>query len=298
MPPALMDEGMSASAKGPNFGQDFTHARRHSLLMRAIRSIAYGDRLRDKSAIAFLLALYPLFPLGSAARRMHITLPDPARLIRKYRCRNAYGVFECPGGPPFFLQADPSHDPGVASEVSRLRSGTFVDVGASVGFFTVRAARSLATHGRVLAIEPHAKRFDFLRSNVAANSLENVTCLRVALGASDTTATLYDLDKSFGPHRRDISLGNPTAHPISVNVRTLDAICKELGITSVELVKIDVEGYEPSVLRGMIETIGRSRPDVVFEALTDASLRESSDILTAAGYSIAQIDSGNFVARA
>src|SRR5438552_10185567 len=126
------------------------------------RSVRYGDRVIDQLAIAFVIGMYPLHPIGTIARRFGFPLPDPARIIKSYRCRSPYGVFACPGGAPYFLACDPTYDPGVASVIDQLHEGTFVDVGANVGFFTVRAARLLGAKGHVIAIEPHPTRHDFL----------------------------------------------------------------------------------------------------------------------------------------
>jgi FkbM family methyltransferase len=129
------------------------------------------------------------------------------------------------------------------------------------------------------------------------NQLANVVCLQVALGSEDTTSAIYDLDKSFGPHVEDVSLhGDRNREPISVLVRSLDSVCSELDIRGLKLVKIDVEGHEAQVLNGMSRVISEFRPTIVFEALTSQKLKESEKILYSAGYSIKQVDGGNYLA--
>jgi len=263
-----------------------------------IRSIGYGDRLRDKAAIALLLFIYLLFPIGLVARKLGRPLPDPARLIASYRCRSVDGVFICPGaGGPSFLACDPSYDPGVAAHIDALTSGIFLDVGANVGFFTVKAAKHLEKRGSVIAIEPHPVRFELLRQNVALNGLDNVTCLPFAVGSENGRGAIYEPDPSFGPHRLDVSCAPVGTAAIGVEVRTVDSLLETLGIRELALVKIDVEGFEPEVIGGMRQVLGDQPVPVIFEALNSHALERAVARLRPLGYAVEQIDQQNFLAR-
>ena len=264
----------------------------------AIRCIGYGDRVRDKLAIAFIAALAVLFPIGILARRLGRPLPDPARLVASYRCRNAVGVFSCPGpGGPFFLACDPSYDPGVTAVIDQLSGGTFIDIGANVGFLTVRAAKRLGNQGRVIALEPHPLRYEFLRNNVQLNGLQNVISLRCAAGAETGRAVIHEPDSSFGPHPLDVSLSPIGGRPIDIEIRTFDSLADELDLGELALIKIDVEGFEPEVVHGMSKTLRAQRVPVIFEALSPGALAQTSGLLTKIGYRIKQIDQSNYLAE-
>ena len=263
----------------------------------AVRSIQYGERLRDKIAIGFLLSLYPLHPIGSLARHFGIRLPDPARVIKSYRCRSALGTFLCPGGGPYFLACDPSYDPGVASVIDQLTHGTFLDIGANVGFFTVRAARRLGTNGHVIAIEPHPKRFEVLRTNTALNRLDNVTCVPYAAGSANGHTKIFEPDHSFGPHPMDVSCFAIGDKAFDVEMRTIDTILASIKAPPLSLVKIDVEGFEPQVISGMLRTLESSGVPVIFEALDADALAVTKTSLGKLGYSVNQIDHINFLAE-
>lgn len=261
------------------------------------RSIGYGDRLSDKAAIALLMGLYPLHPIGSLARRFGLRLPDPARMVKSYRCRSAHGVFVCPGGGPYFLACDPSYDPGVAAMIDRLTEGTFLDIGANLGFFTVRAARRLGPRGHVVAIEPHPARFELLRANVALNGLDNVSALPYAAGSANGRATIFEPDDSFGPHSLDVSCTAIGDTKFEVEMRTVDTMLDSIKAPPLKLVKIDVEGFEPQVIDGMIRTLGQTGVPVIFEALNADALSQSKTSLSKVGYSVKQIDNVNFLAE-
>ena len=263
----------------------------------AVRSVRYGDRVRDKVAIGFLLGLYPLHPIGSLARQFGVRLPDPARVIKSYRCRSAQGIFLCPGGGPYFLACDPSYDPGVASQIDQLTEGTFLDIGSNVGFFTVRAARRLGTRGHVIAIEPHPKRFDMLRTNIALNRLDNVTCVPYAAGSANGHTTIFEPDHSFGPHPMDVSCLAVGDTAFEVEMRTIDTILAAIKAPPLSLVKIDVEGYEPQVIDGMLRTLENSGVPVIFEALNADALSVTTTSLGKLGYSVNKIDHINFLAE-
>ncbi len=262
----------------------------------AARSVNYGDRIRDKVAIAFLLGLYPLHPIGSFARRLRVGLPDPARLVKSYRCRSADGIFICPGGGPNFLACDPTYDPGVGPVIDRLTEGTFLDIGANLGFFTVRAAKRLGPRGHVVAVEPHPGRFGLLNSNIALNGLLNVTCLPYAAGRENGRATIFEPDHSFGPHRLDVSCTAISDAAIEVEMRTIDTMLNSIKAPPLALVKIDVEGSEAGVIDGMRQTLEESGAPVIFEALNAEALSLSTDSLRRLRYSVSQIDANNYLA--
>ena len=133
----------------------------------ALRSIGHGKRLRDKLGIVARLAVYALFPLGIAARK----LGHPCRNRRAGSASSPCAAQRAPSSArrtgPFFLGVDASFEPGLCALLEQLRGGTVLDVGANIGFITVRAARAVGSQGRVIAIEPHPERFHYLERNIA-----------------------------------------------------------------------------------------------------------------------------------
>lgn len=134
------------------------------------------------------------------------------------------------------------HEPRVLSALKDLVIGNglwqdFVDVGAYIGDMTIRLA---GLFSRVYAFEPVPDNADVLDRNIALNASQNVTVVRCAVGEMARRATVF-CDQSFsGQFRRD------TDKIVEVDVVTLDSI--ELAPWAV--VKVDVEGFEESVIRG------------------------------------------------
>jgi FkbM family methyltransferase len=260
-----------------------------------LRGIRTGARRRDQFKIAVLIALRLLVPFWALLRRFGVLLPAPVGLMGWYRIRDRYGMWEVHGsGGPAWIEL--IHGGGaVGMALDRLEAGTLVDVGASYGYFTVRCARRIGDRGSVVAIEAHPQRYQELRRSLALNGLGNVAAVWCAAGDFDGPVTLYEPPFSLG--RTDPSVTSQRGTPFTVPMRSVDAICSELGLTDVRLVKIDVEGFEPSVLRGMAETLRRSAPAVVFEALDARALEACSAALRQCGFTdVVALDKYNYLA--
>ena len=141
----------------------------------------------------------------------------------------------------------------------------FVDVGANIGSFTIPVAKSLGAEGRVIAIESSPTIYPYLKRNVELNGLSNIRLIQCA--ASDTDlqeVPFYEAPiESFGMG----SLGAQfNGKPIPVITRTLDSILSERGVDRVDLIKVDVEGFEVGVFKGAEKLLnGPDAPLIAFE---------------------------------
>jgi FkbM family methyltransferase len=143
-----------------------------------------------------------------------------------------------------------------------LRPGdTFVDIGANLGLFSIRAADIVGPTGCVHAFEPCAKTFGWLRENIALNHWKHVHLHPVALSDRTGVAELITATEGKAAYN---SLAKPYVggelRSQRVDTTTWDAFVNENGLAGkVVLMKIDVEGWETKVLAGATGTL--SRPD-------------------------------------
>jgi FkbM family methyltransferase len=162
-----------------------------------------------------------------------------------------------------------------------------IDLGANLGVFATRAARRVGPAGRVVAVEPHPDNFRRLQANGRRNGLTWLDCVQAAAGDADGEATLF-------VHERGInhSLVRGAGASVPVRVRTVDGLVRELGLSRVDFLKIDIEGAVPAALRGASETLRRFHPRIALERDCAEESVGLDEILSAHGYS--RRDSGVF----
>jgi FkbM family methyltransferase len=131
---------------------------------------------------------------------------------------------------------------------------TVFDVGAGVGAETLLFARLVGRLGRVVSLEAHPGTHERLARLVAVNKLANVTPLQVAASNVDGEVSITDSDR---PLRNTIVEGESSGIP--VRARRIDTVARELGITTVDLLKMNIEGAEQLAVRGLGGLIGAVR---------------------------------------
>ncbi|MGH3719106.1 MAG: FkbM family methyltransferase [Pseudonocardiaceae bacterium] len=141
--------------------------------------------------------------------------------------------------------------------------GTFLDIGAHVGYYTVRAARRVGQRGAVIAVEPWPVAHRLLRANLAANvppeRRPNLTFLDCAAWDEDTTLGLT-LDP--GGNTGDTRVGSEGGWP--VRGRRLAGVLPETT-KALSVVKVDAQGTDHRALAGLAEVLLRDRPQVLCE---------------------------------
>jgi len=141
---------------------------------------------------------------------------------------------------------------------------TVIDVGANIGYYTVKLASKVGPSGKVFSFEPHPHLVPFLSQNIAISGFEGrCTLFPVALGDQQGKADLLVTPGNLGGGQinepRDRTQ-EKRLHWFRVEVTTLD---QQLSKERIDFLKLDAEGHEPLVLRGGQELIGRS-PDCAF----------------------------------
>lgn len=126
---------------------------------------------------------------------------------------------------------------------------TFVDVGANCGYFSYLAFSRLGHSGKVLAIEPDPVLFGELSATIRENHHSEITALNIGLGSQPGDLYLYIPPASFAnrtPTMTHVDGWEKTLVPI----RTLDDVLDKAQIQQVDVLKLDVEGFENEVLTG------------------------------------------------
>jgi FkbM family methyltransferase len=163
------------------------------------------------------------------------------------------------------------YDLAVTETFARLiRPGdTVIDAGANIGYMALLAARAAGPNGKVYAFEPYPPLIEILRQNVLQDRVccpaAEIAIREEALGAITGTVRLAIPEgiKDNDGLAYVISSGDSTEHAVEVALTTIDA---EFPSPAIDIMKIDVEGYELDVLKGMRRTLACSRlRHVLFE---------------------------------
>ncbi|TVR18287.1 MAG: FkbM family methyltransferase [Nitriliruptor sp.] len=164
----------------------------------------------------------------------------------------------------------------VALDQFLVADGVAVDVGAGFGSYTLSFAARLGPAGRVLSFEPLPGPHAFLRRVIRWLGVANVTLSRQALGAHGGGGEMSLPTRHGLPVHGRAFLADDAAGPgsnaefrsaraVPVALATLDATVHAAGLDRVDVIKIDVEGYEPAVLRGAEWTLQTFRPVLLLE---------------------------------
>jgi FkbM family methyltransferase len=176
------------------------------------------------------------------------------------------------------------------------KGSVLVDVGAHIGWNSLTAVPVIGPHGRILAVEPNPDTLRELRANIADSHATNVLVEPFACSDHEQTLTLYagpEYNTGEATEFKDIANTEPRAErqrTYTVRAKTLDSLVWAAGVSRVDVVKIDVEGAELSVLQGAGETLRKYHPRLVIELnplmlpAMHASAADVDKLLESAGY--------------
>ena len=214
-------------------------------------------------------ALMKYLPMAQRKRVWDYICDDKLALRHhRFTIRTKYGRFSGDSYDmiPRYVYYFGHWEPLVSELISqRLRPGqTFIDVGANTGWFTLLAAHSVGPKGRVIAVEASQPNFSLLTENVRRNGIGNVRLVNEAAWGVEAELRLFQgpasntgassLIQSFA------ELKGCEDQAQLVRARPLAALLRADEISTARVLKIDVEGAELEVVRGL-EPVLDSAPD-------------------------------------
>lgn len=144
--------------------------------------------------------------------------------------------------------------------------GTFVDVGANIGLMSLIAALCVGKQGKVIAFEPSRETGKIARHNIEINNFEQIVeLIPIAVGSKQEEKLLFS---NWAVNRGAASMvkGKDKQDGERIAVDTLD---HQIRNQKVDVLKIDVEGYELEALKGAVNILQRKKPPVLIVECTE-----------------------------
>ncbi len=193
-------------------------------------------------------------------------------------------------------------------ETLDLTGKTIYDIGGDQGIYTLFFARKVGEHGRVFTFEPNPVSHLHIETNVALNNFKHVNVRNVALGDKAGKLTFAFLPNDPGTGTADPLIIEqirkmPGATVTEVNVDALDNLISTASLPKPDFAKIDVEGLELNVLRGMRATLEQARPQLFIEIhgadleAKTKNIREVVSFLLELDYQIYHVESEQQISR-
>jgi FkbM family methyltransferase len=129
-----------------------------------------------------------------------------------------------------------------------------IDIGANIGLKALFLSRHVS-NGRVVAVEAAPSVAARLRENIATNSASNVECVEAAIG--DHVGSVRFAESS--------AWGHIASEGVEVPMLSIEELARRLSLPRVDFIKIDVEGFEFSILKAAVDFINAQRSLVLFE---------------------------------
>ena len=163
-----------------------------------------------------------------------------------------------------------------------------LDVGANLGFFSLLGSRLVGSQGHVYALEPVPENALAIRRHAELNLVENVSVMELAAAQSPGTGRLQLVDDRSWSKLEGYGDHPGTEQVLEVELVSIDQLVEAGTLPAPSLVKIDVEGAELDVLRGMKATLERARPAVICEV--HGTHRRFAEYMRERGYRVINLE--------
>jgi len=235
------------------------------LLNRYIGYLNSGCNLSSKLRLAIILAFTNHIVLDKVSRSIRKIIIKLANWLSQGITTNIYGLkFRMVDYESCYV-CTPLFEDWSWDYLQIKEADVFVDIGAHIGRYTLPVAKAVGERGLVIAVEANVENYNCLRDNIKLNNLHNIITVNAAAWSDNKKLKFY-LGESSGQGSTKRNMGDKGDTYIEVNGRSVDSLLEEIkpGIR-VDWIKIDVEGAELEVLKGLNNTLLQNSPQLLVE---------------------------------
>lgn len=226
-------------------------------------------KLLPKMVFGFILALWQkvFIKIADTVDNLRLRNFTTYRAVKTTHRGHDFTIFVSPqnGFIDKHIYLYGTYEPHILDLIAKyLKAGdAFVDIGANIGQHSMFAASIVGSEGKIYSFEPIPYIYNQLLDSVKINHFEHiVSAQNIALGTNESTETLYIETNNVGGSSLVAPHGDKIEE-IIVQIKKGDDMFK--NIQHINMIKIDVEGYEYEVLSGIQKTITHHRPIIILE---------------------------------
>ncbi len=185
------------------------------------------------------------------------------------------------------------------AELSK-KSQTIIDIGANTGIYSLLAQNN-NSNAKVIAIEPVDLNYSILSKNIEKNKFP-ILSEKIALSDQEGTAKMFMLKDrlnymtSINDNRYDLHpeiKGNSEVVEIEVSMKPFSYVYKKHNLDKIDLIKIDVEGHEITVLNSMMTYLEKYKPSIIIEIIGEDNAEILNEMFSKLDYEFISIDEEN-----
>ena len=146
-----------------------------------------------------------------------------------------------------------------------------LDIGANLGYFTFLESLKIGKTGRVIGVEPAPLTFELFEKNIKLQKHQNISSYNFAFSDKESTVDFFISNSSNWSRiiaEKDTYHGDK-GDIIKIKCRTIDNFIEELELKKLDLIRVDLEGYEFEIFEGAQKTLSELKPMLQIEVHRD-----------------------------
>ena len=232
------------------------------------------ERQIARSKIGRIISRPFRYLIGQGVRRIGFPLFGWSRMKKISTIYSDSFFVELPAGLDIYLWGCKTHDSELRLTkylIQHLKPGdVFIDVGAHFGFYSGLASTLVGHKGKIFAFEPTPKTFKVLKQNTKSS---NSFIFNQAIGSKDGSITFYEHDQLHSEYNSTIQVSGLSSNEYIVDISRLDTFAERQNITP-NIIKVDVEGAEYEVVKGLDGLYNQAKFHIVLEMFSKPEKNE------------------------